>query len=845
MPLQRTLERNDELLSVAVVLGITLVVAGLATVTAGAGGGEIASPTVTAVVPGSNASTTDGPPSNGSLAHPKVEDGLLEAPVPTGERVEIATPASASRSDRIPVVVETARGEADSVAGAIRDRGGRVDLVGRTFVEATVPRSAVPATADLAGVEFVRRPLRFGSQPPPAREIARAVGSVTSEGVEVIGADEAHETGYTGENVTVALVDIGFDPDDPEIADNVVRTKDFSGTGIDGDGANTHGTATAEIVVDTAPDTNLVLVTVSSYAEMIRAAEWINEDSGADVVSMSLGLSGGAPIDGSARLDREIAEGVRGGTVWMVSAGNEGDGNHWNGTWQDGDGDGWLNFTPTDETMSLAAPMVLTFQWGDWPDSDEDYDLYVYDSDGNLVSTSRTLQSGFQPPTERLRVFTSGTYQLRVFRADADGDASFDLFYESSEKRSKLEHWTEARSIVIPATGPRTTAIGAVDVRSLELEQFSSEGPTVDGRQKPAFVAPDRVSTGSYSFPFSGTSAAAPHAAGAAALVLDGDTSLSPEQLLDKLATTADAARYTDVPNNRVGNGLVDPAEAVRPGDPTATRILTDPITVATDDRVRVRVRFPSEPPAGDVVVRVRDDAGNVVIGRTGADTDDRTTTVTLDASTLSGGTVTARAKIVDGFDNANPEGFTAESDPVDRTTGSPSLTFSRSIPEHELAPNTTATVTSRLTVDAPASTVRLVERIEPVPRSLTLRETRIEGEGRIRSSLVTDGTLRVLANDLGRNATLVVEYELGVPVDPPADYSPRIFGRITAGETETVAIDEIGLEKSVAAYADEDGIVRKDGLERAVRDWATGEISDVLFQEVVTAWASRDSVDG
>ena len=54
------------------------------------------------------------------------------------------------------------------------------------------------------------------------------------------------------------------------------------------------------------------------------------------------------------------------------------------------------------------------------------------------------------------------------------------------------------------------------------IEVFSSQGPTADGRTKPDLAAPDGVSTVSYGnrgLAFFGTSASAPHAAGAIALM--------------------------------------------------------------------------------------------------------------------------------------------------------------------------------------------------------------------------------------------------------------------------------------------------------------------------------------
>ena len=74
------------------------------------------------------------------------------------------------------------------------------------------------------------------------------------------------------------------------------------------------------------------------------------------------------------------------------------------------------------------------------------------------------------------------------------------------------------------------TTVGAVPYYSPgTIEAFSSRGPTTDGRIKPDIAAPDGVSNATYGN-FSGTSAASPHVAGAAALVLQIDPCFSPTQ---------------------------------------------------------------------------------------------------------------------------------------------------------------------------------------------------------------------------------------------------------------------------------------------------------------------------
>jgi hypothetical protein len=78
--------------------------------------------------------------------------------------------------------------------------------------------------------------------------------------------------------------------------------------------------------------------------------------------------------------------------------------------------------------------------------------------------------------------------------------------------------------VTAPGNARKALAIGAADVNSLALQDYSGRGPTADGRTKPDLLGLTNVNTASNAFDtawrqFSGTSAATPNAAGATALM--------------------------------------------------------------------------------------------------------------------------------------------------------------------------------------------------------------------------------------------------------------------------------------------------------------------------------------
>jgi subtilisin family serine protease len=130
------------------------------------------------------------------------------------------------------------------------------------------------------------------------------------------------------------------------------------------------------------------------------------------------------------------------------------------------------------------------------------------------------------------------------------------------------ERQTDPPSIVSPPDGEHVIAVGAVDSAG-RIANFSSNGPTSDGRMKPEVVAMgvDVYAAASYSFTYdtagysyvSGTSFSGPLTAGVCALILSVHPELTPDQVKEALKMTANKK---DSPNNVYGWGLVNALNA-------------------------------------------------------------------------------------------------------------------------------------------------------------------------------------------------------------------------------------------------------------------------------------------
>lgn len=460
-------------------------------------------------------------------------------------------------NDRMRVVLILTNEKAE-----LEDMNIEIERRYKNLVQALVPISEIKEIAKNHAVQYIRRPLR-------------AYPLITSEGVSVINADKLHARGIKGEDVKIAVIDAGFkgyatNPEIPSV--NIVEVTSFRADGDITGGGERHGTACAETVFDVAPNAKLYLFNFETGVEFANAVDYAISKH-IDIISCSMGWVNAGGYDGTGFICDVVNNARDNGILFVVAAGNEAK-RHYEGEYDDSDGDGWHEFSvsPKDEILALGTlpagtPIALFLSWDDWPTSNQDYDLYLLvktDTVWEIAAGSENLQTGTQPPTEAIigETTVSAYWGVGIKKYSATKDVHFELY---SFYNNFPEHNVKSSSLTIPADAAGAMAVGATYWSNDNLESFSSRGPTNDGRTKPDAVAPDGVSNSIYGN-FYGTSASTPHTAGAAALLLSAKTTLTANDIQSLLESTA-VDLGTSGKDNLYGAGRIDVWEAVVESD--------------------------------------------------------------------------------------------------------------------------------------------------------------------------------------------------------------------------------------------------------------------------------------
>ena len=353
------------------------------------------------------------------------------------------------------------------------------------------------------------------------------------------------------------------------------------------------------------------------------------------VINFSLGGQTG-PHDGKRSYEVAMNNFVlTPGRVVVVSAGNEGDEPiHMSGTIDGGSTEVFTVTVPTytpksgtdndqftldiwfpgnpDVTATVTSPTPISFtravgETGDGPNAtDGTITLWNYLSS---LNGHRNVNANVHDKTASTP--KSGTWTVSV-KNNTTSPITYDGWLSDRTVGSSTVTVTGGnfdKTVSMPATSAGAITVGSYATKwswpvytgqqfgyfaadgTDKISGFSSMGPTRDGRMKPDIAAPGEgissalssgvdttgeagsIHPGQKHWLLQGTSQAAPHVAGACALLLGAKSTLTASQIKTLIGSTANGDAYaTGLPNNTWGSGKLDIVEAVAKSlNPAAT----------------------------------------------------------------------------------------------------------------------------------------------------------------------------------------------------------------------------------------------------------------------------------
>ncbi len=450
--------------------------------------------------------------------------------------------------DELRLIVILDNEDASVLEPILSELGGRIIRQNKNNVEVGIPLEKIKNMGDSRETLFKLVQLSHlehvvGVQAP---DVTKPNDVLFDEGPGVTGADLWHQAGFTGQGMRIGIIDpdgfygfldlLGTKLPESEHVFVFPEDREYLSTST-----GRHGTACAEVVHEMAPDADLFLAYTEGTGEgLANAIDWMLANDIKIISYSATNLVG--PKDGTGPVAEIVHKATDAGVLWVNSSGNYAQ-THLKMEFTDIDNDNWHEFPDGDEIMRIypvEGGTILALSWNDVINgATENYDVFVLTpaADGTgfeEVISERSPQSGRAADHPFEVIYYEFTEEKEYYLAIQAINNTYPAQFNLLADRVQFPYWMIDSSLGSPADAEDVLAVGATFWQNDILEPYSSQGPTEDGRTKPDISAPAGVTSATYG-QFYGTSASAPHVAGAAALVWNAYPDATATEIRDYL----------------------------------------------------------------------------------------------------------------------------------------------------------------------------------------------------------------------------------------------------------------------------------------------------------------------
>jgi len=426
-----------------------------------------------------------------------------------------------------------------------------------------------------------------------------------------IGTSIPYQSGYDGSGIIISIIDTGIDLSHPDLEGKIIGGYDFVDNDDISEDVNGHGTQVAGIIAANgnlkgiAPNSKILMYKVSEDGEsvpshlIIKAIEKSIED-GADIINISLGIN-----QTNTKIDQAVNKAIKNNIFVVTAAGNFG---------PELSTIGSPGINPNTITVgatfnNVTSSLVATFEI-------EDKTFNVFPMVGTQALTDPITSQIIFGKYGKIDDLLGNNFEGSILLIQRGSDIEGEIVYFSDKEKNAAnvgakaiivynnepgiffgelihEYVDEGYEPTIPALSVsrddgliireilQSDTKGILDVfyHPDFVAYFSSRGPVSPFYIKPDLVAPGAFinttdTNGNYKIS-SGTSFAAPHVAGTAALILQKNPELTPQEVKSILMTTTDIVydQFNDrFPIDVSGTGRINASNAIN-----AELIITPP----------------------------------------------------------------------------------------------------------------------------------------------------------------------------------------------------------------------------------------------------------------------------